>query len=366
MGNAQSYCVASLAVCSVYLVYAHIYCSHKLLKTNVLTGDKLPSFCYLYVKFVSRAVGRKTGHLYPTKTCEASYTVHNCRLETRLLRRFCSAGGYGWDYPDTEYRDIPLCFPELLCSRLLLMVLTDEHFRLSPTGLVRVCQSLKTFQPIDELKKGPFTLQVRVLVYRQLDAGVEVDICLSATCRSGCPVWESVLTLLSKNKLHRASRGSTKTGNESSHNQHHVGAYVSFLLTGQSDEPAPGALKQVELRVPCSPSLQSVWSLSDCSLCRLLSLPARLFGFRSHTAPGLWMLSVCLAEIEKHKGVEVIRAPVNVTAHFKEPLLVPGRVTIRFWEKTENRGQLSAPGLSFLMQQHGSNTPHLVGLISRP
>lgn len=56
------------------------------------------------------------------------------RLETSLLRRFCSAAGYGWDYPDTEYRDIPLCFPEFLCCRLLLMVLTDEKFRLSPAG----------------------------------------------------------------------------------------------------------------------------------------------------------------------------------------------------------------------------------------
>ncbi|XP_056231869.1 uncharacterized protein si:ch211-12e13.1 isoform X2 [Seriola aureovittata] len=307
MGNVQSYGAASFAVCSVYLV-VHIYCSHKVLKTNVLTSDKLPSFSYLYIKYVFRALTRRTGHLHTTKTKrnEAVYTILKCRLETLVLRRFCSAGGYGWDYPDTEYRDIPLCFPEVLCGRLMLMLLTDENFRLSPAGLVRVCQSLKTLQPIDELKKGPFTLQVRVLVYRQVDAGVEVDICLSATSRSGCPVWESVLTLLSKNKLHRASRGSTKTHSES-----------------QRDEPVPENMKQGELRVPWSPRLQCVWSLSDCSLYRLLSLPARLFGRRSHTAPGLWMLSVCLAEIEKHKGVEVITAPVNVTARFEEPLLVP-------------------------------------------
>ncbi|XP_023253388.1 uncharacterized protein LOC111647922 isoform X2 [Seriola lalandi dorsalis] len=333
MGNVQSYGAASFAVCSVYLV-VHIYCSHKVLKTNVLTSDKLPSFSYLYIKYVFRALTRRTGHLHTTKTKrnEAVYTILKCRLETLVLRRFCSAGGYGWDYPDTEYRDIPLCFPEVLCGRLMLMLLTDENFRLSPAGLVRVCQSLKTLQPIDELKKGPFTLQVRVLVYRQVDAGVEVDICLSATSRSGCPVWESVLTLLSKNKLHRASRGSTKTHSES-----------------QRDEPVPENMKQGELRVPWSPRLQCVWSLSDCSLYRLLSLPARLFGRRSHTAP----------------GVEVITAPVNVTARFEEPLLVPGKVVIRFWEKTENGGQSSAQGLGFHMQQLGTNRSHLVGLISR-
>ena len=56
------------------------------------------------------------------------------RLETPLLRRFCTAAGYGWDYPDTECRDTPLCFPEFLCRRLLLMLLTDRDFRLSPAG----------------------------------------------------------------------------------------------------------------------------------------------------------------------------------------------------------------------------------------
>lgn len=56
------------------------------------------------------------------------------RVEDALLRRFCSAAGYGWDYPDSEYRDIPLCFPEFLCGRPLLMLLTHENFRLSPAG----------------------------------------------------------------------------------------------------------------------------------------------------------------------------------------------------------------------------------------
>ncbi|XP_059193215.1 uncharacterized protein si:ch211-12e13.1 isoform X2 [Centropristis striata] len=350
MGNTQSYVVASLSVCSAYFAYVHIYCSYKLLKTNALKDEKLPSFVYLYIKYVTKALTRRRGYLHTTttKNSEVVYTVLNCRLETLLLRRFCSAAGYGWDYPDTEYRDIPLCFPEILCRRLLLMVLTDENFRLSPAGLVRLRQTLKTLEPVDELKKGPFMLQVRVQGYRQIDAGVEVDICLSATSRSGCPVWESLLTLLSKNKLHIASRCLPRSEHEC-----------------QPDEPEPENVKQIEFRVPSTTGLQRVWSFSDCSPCRLLSLPTRLIGYRWQTAPSLWMLSVCLAEIEKHKGVEVITAPVNITAQFEEPLLVPAIVTIRFWETTKNGGQSPAQRLSFHMQQHGSNFSHLKGLIYR-
>lgn len=66
-------------------------------------------------------------------------------------------------------------------------------------------QSLKTHQPVDELKKGPFTLQVGVREYRQMEAGVEVDVHLSATSRTGSLVWESIVTLLSPNELRTAS-----------------------------------------------------------------------------------------------------------------------------------------------------------------
>lgn len=67
-------------------------------------------------------------------------------------------------------------------------------------GLVRVRQSLRTWQPIDELKKGPFKLQARVLEYRVVEDGVEVDISLTAISRTDQPVWESVLTMLSQDR----------------------------------------------------------------------------------------------------------------------------------------------------------------------
>ncbi|XP_076587797.1 uncharacterized protein LOC143321376 [Chaetodon auriga] len=347
MWSPQSCVVASVAACSLYLAYAYIYCSHKLLKTNVLNNDRLPSLVYLYMKYLAKALTRRTGRLYvaPSSRKDVVYTLLGCRLETPLLRRFCSAVGYGWDYPDTDFKDVPLCFPEFLCRRLLLMVLTDKDFRLSPAGLVHVRQSLKTLQPVDELKKGPFMLQVKVLEYRQTDAGVEVDICLTATARTGCPVWESVLTLLSKNKSHR---GSPRRESES-----------------HPDEPVSEGIKQVKLRVPWTAGLQCVWALCDVSSSRLLSLPARLFGSRLQASPSLWMLSACLAEIEKHKGVGVITAPVSVTARFREPLPVPGRVNIAFWDTTGNGGESSAQGLSFHMQHDGSNISHVTGSISK-
>lgn len=73
-------------------------------------------------------------------------------------------------------------------------------------GLFLLRQTLRTLEPVDELKKGPFTLQASVLIYRQLEACVEVDIHLSASSRTGSLVWESVLTLVSQNKPQEPSR----------------------------------------------------------------------------------------------------------------------------------------------------------------
>lgn len=56
------------------------------------------------------------------------------RVQRPLLRSYCNATGYGWDYPDAEFRDIPLGFLLFLSRKLLLMVLTDPCFRLRPTG----------------------------------------------------------------------------------------------------------------------------------------------------------------------------------------------------------------------------------------
>ncbi|CAB1321680.1 unnamed protein product, partial [Coregonus sp. 'balchen'] len=60
------------------------------------------------------ALLKRQGHFY---SCDGdvkgrvAFTIFNCRFNKDLLRRFCSAAGYGWDYPDNEFRDITLYIP---------------------------------------------------------------------------------------------------------------------------------------------------------------------------------------------------------------------------------------------------------------
>ncbi|XP_077456847.1 uncharacterized protein LOC144074336 isoform X2 [Stigmatopora argus] len=205
-------------------------------------------------------------------------------------------------------------------------------------GLVCVRQSIKTHQPIDELKKGPFTLQVQVLVYRTVDVGVEVDILLSATSRFESLVWESTLTLLSENNQQGAVKSEGENGNDC-----------------LKDEEAH--VKKVEIRVPLSAGPPRALSFLDHWM---FYLPSSWFGFKLRAISSLWMLSVCLAEIEKHNGVGVITPPLNVTAQFKERLLAPAKVTLSFWRCPSEDGHLG-----FRMEQFGGSQFHLVGMISK-
>lgn len=177
-------------------------------------------------------------------------------------------------------------------------------------------------------------LQVRVLEYRQLDAGVEVDVCLSATSRTGCSVWESVLTLLSKKTPRRSIRNEDTS--ELLYKKEHKLTFYSHLcnlllriytehpkcqtaglcihhiihgfrlcfffhMAGEPEKPVSESVKQVELRVPRTAGLPCLWSSSEFSPYQLLFVPAWLLG-RGQISSDLWKLSVCLAEIEKHKG----------------------------------------------------------------
>ncbi|KAJ3604601.1 hypothetical protein NHX12_029341 [Muraenolepis orangiensis] len=261
-----------------------------------------------------------------------------------------SVGGFG-DEPGVKVqvmnliRSVRTVMREVLCLRLLLMVLTSSNFALNPAGLVRVRQTLRTLQPIDELKKGPFTLHARVLEYRTVRGGAEVDVLMSATSRSGHLVWESTLTLLSRERFYKGLRGLTPTGHD-------------------QDWPDRRHVKRVAMRVPWSTGLCLAWSFSDYSPVPLLALPARLLlGYRAPCSPSLWMLSVCLAEIEKHRGVDAIRPPVDLTVRFLEPLSVPGQVIITFWETAPEDG---GSGLHFQMEQHATNSViHVEGFICR-
>ncbi|KAL1273724.1 hypothetical protein QQF64_026538 [Cirrhinus molitorella] len=248
---------------------------------------------------------------------ELVFTLINCRHDPVSLRRFCSVSGYGWDYPDSVFRDVPLCYPEFLFTRLLTMIVCSERFKLNPSGLLTVRERLSLTDAVDELKRGTFSLQARVLKYRPVSAGVEVDLTLTAS-RDQQTIWSSTLTLLSPETTYR-----------------------------------PDAQPDLEV----THGVKNMWVFGN-----LCPLPVLVWlGFTRPTANPLWMFSRCMAEMEKLKGVEVVRAPLNVSVCYKQPVSLPRKVTIRVSENTSETSSTA----SFSLEDHRTRTQFLSGQIKR-
>lgn len=188
--------------------------------------------------------------------------------------------------------------------------LKGESLLLS-AGLLRVCESLRLSDALDELKRGTFSLQARVLEYRTVSAGVEVDLALTAS-RDQQTVWSSTLTLLSPNNTHRPD---AQPDLEITHGKGPSGIEDCMHISGceellSSDIfiycvnwacvffPDPVSERCISLAVPWSTGVRSTWVFGD-----LCPLPVFVWlGFTRPTTHSLWMFSRCMAEMEKHKG----------------------------------------------------------------
>ncbi|KAI2664991.1 ATP-dependent protease subunit HslV [Labeo rohita] len=335
MDNFSTLIAVVSGVTALYLFHSVLYTSHILFKTHAVFDSQrhLPGSLYLMTRYLYESLRKKRGTMRKHTNDELVFTLINCRYDALSLRRFCSISGYGWDYPDSVFRDVPLCYPELLFTRLITMIVCSERFKLSPSGLLSVRESLSLIDAVDELKRGTFSLQARVLEYRTVSTGVEVDITLTAS-RDQQAIWSSTLTLLSPKNTYRPD------------------AQPDLEITHD-----PVSERCISLAVPWSTGVRSAWVFGD--LC-----PLHVFvwwGFACPTARSLWMFSKCMAEMEKHKGVEVVRAPLTVSVCYKQPVSLPRKVTIRVSDNTNETSSTA----SFLLEDHKTRTVFLSGQIKR-
>lgn len=337
MDNFSTFMAVVSGVTLVYLFHSVFYTSHISFKTHTVFDSRrhLPGSVYLMTRYLHESLRKKRGQMWKNKDTndELVFTLIDCRYDAVSLRRFCSVSGYGWDYPDSVFRDVPLCYPEFLFTRLLTMIVCSERFKLSPLGLLSIREVLSLTEPVDELKRGTFSLQARVLEYRTVSAGVEVDLTLTAS-RHQQTVWTNTLTLLSPNNTFRPE------------------AQPDLEITHD-----PVSERCISLAVPWSSGVGCAWVFGD--LC-----PLHVFSWLGFTRPSahmLWMFSRCMAEMEKHNGVEVVRAPLTVSVRYKQPVSFPRKYTIRVSENTSETSSTA----SFSMEDHRTRTLYLSGQIKQ-
>jgi MaoC dehydratase-like protein len=221
---------------------------------------------------------------------------------------------------------LPPTYPHMLAFPMHLALMTDGRFPLPAIGLVHIANSITVHRPIRATER--VSLRVWATPIEPHPRGCQFAIRTEARVGDDL-VWEEVSANLSRGK------GSSETATTSE--------------PPSSAELPPSATWK--LKGDLGRRYGSV--SGDLNPIHVHPLSARLFGFPTAIAHGMWTKARCLAAL----GPELPGA-YTVRVAFKKPILLPA--TVAFAESAGGAGGT----IGFGVRDAERQTPHLDGLVS--
>ncbi|WP_277669821.1 MaoC/PaaZ C-terminal domain-containing protein [Saccharomonospora viridis] len=275
-----------------------------------------PSLSSLYPKAVLGGLRKSGGDILPdTEFVRSGVTVDPAHLAA--YNQVCE-----FRLADT----LPATYPHILAFPLQMALMTEPDFPFPLLGMVHVANRITQRRPIRVTEK--FTLRVRAQHLRPHEKGKQFDVVselLSELDSAGEPVWTDVSTYL--------RRGG-----------------ASGQKRERRTELAPPAPKAV-WRVPGDIGRRYAEVSGDRNPIHLNPLTARMFGFRSAIAHGMWTKARCLAAFEGR-----LPDAYTVDVAFKLPVLLPAKVAFTSWADDG--------GWAFELWNARKPKPHLRGSIT--
>ncbi|HWE31853.1 MAG TPA: MaoC/PaaZ C-terminal domain-containing protein [Solirubrobacteraceae bacterium] len=223
---------------------------------------------------------------------------------------------------------LPPTYPHMLAFPLHLALMTDGSFPFGAIGLVHIENSITVRRPIGTGE--PLSIRVWATALEPHPRGRQFTIRTEATVGDEL-VWDESSTNLKRGG--GSSEG--QRGERSSDGREELPTTATWRLGGDLG--------------------RRYGSVSgDLNPIHVHALSARLFGFPTAIAHGMWTKARCLAALES-------RLPDRYTVEvaFKRPILLPA--TVAFGEA----GSVSEPdGLRFGVRDARKGTPHLQGRVT--
>lgn len=279
------------------------------------TLSQVPNARRLFLKAATTITRRPKGQpQLPSLEVE----VKDVAVDAKHLAAY--AGVCGFERIDR----LPITFPHVMAGALHLHLLTQKAFPFPLLGLVHIRNEIRQRRALQPDER--FDLRVRIGDSRAVRQGIEFDMLTDLTI-AGEPVWTEVSTI-----LHRVPGPKGAAGARPAPTPSALADYRSFTAAADIGRRyAPVG--------------------HDFNPIHLTPLAARLFGFKRHIAHGMWSLAHCAALLEG----ELAQAPAALSVQFKQPLFLPGRVTLKF-----NRG---IDGIDFALLSSRSDKTHLAGTL---
>lgn len=272
-----------------------------------------PSLAPLYAKALLPSRGGNSG---AKSLPDTEYVRPDIQLDPVHLAGYDHVCGFRFG------DEVPATYPHMLAFPLQMALMTQQDFPFPLLGMVHVANRITQRRPVrlDET----VTVRVRAENLRPHEKGRQFDV-LSEVSTSDEVVWTEVSTYL--------RRGGDGSGGGQSR---------------QLAAPAPNAI----WRVPGDIGRRYAEVSGDRNPIHLHPLTARLFGFPSAIAHGMWTKARVLSAFEGR-----LPAAYTVDVRFKLPVLLPAKVAFTSWE--------TGDGWAFELWNARKPKPHLEGTISR-
>jgi acyl dehydratase len=230
----------------------------------------------------------------------------------------------GFDLSDT----LPPTYPHMLAFPMHLRLMTDGRFPLPAMGLVHIANTITVHRPIGLSER--LALRVWATPLEPHSRGRQFTIRTEARIGDEL-VWEESSTNLSRG--HGGSRDDAKSLDEPPSSEG-LPATATWRLGGDLG--------------------RRYGSVSgDLNPIHVHPLSARLFGFPSAIAHGMWTKARCLAAL----GTE-LPSSYTVAVAFRKPILLPA--TVQFAE----RADAGSARIAFGVRDAKRGTVHLDGLVT--
>jgi acyl dehydratase len=235
----------------------------------------------------------------------------------------------GFDLSDT----LPPTYPHMLAFPMHLALITDGRFPLAAMGLVHIANAITVHRNLRARER--LSLRVWATALEPHPRGRQFSVRTEARVGDEL-VWEESSTNLSRGKP----------------------------MAGGAPAPAAAAEPPPSEDLPATATWRCPGDLGrrygsvsgDLNPIHLHSLSARVFGFRSAIAHGMWTKARCLAAVGPRLGGRGQGYTVQVA--FRKPILLPA--TVQFAQAAAD----DEGAIAFGVRDAKRGTPHLDGLVT--
>ncbi|MFJ5255377.1 MaoC family dehydratase [Pseudomonas sp. NPDC088414] len=248
------------------------------------TLDREPSLAALYARAATRR--KITGTRLPDSGLRCWVDVDPQKLAA--YRKVCGFADDGL---------LPPTYPHILAFALQMQLLTAKEFPFPLLGLIHLSNRIRVLRPMGGISRAQVSVRVHNL--QPHAKGATFDVLTTLDDQLG-PLWEAESQMLCR------------------------GVKLDGEPVEQHWEPSQVLTQVAQWKAPADIGRQYAKVSGDYNPIHLSAASAKLFGFPTAIAHGLWNKARTLAALADH----LPKANLEIAVHFRKPVRLPSEVSL--------------------------------------